>query len=278
MTVPPGFRAFSSGPVRLWVHEAFADAVRVLGWEAPGALDTAMDTTGDAATGRMPIAVVALPERDERIALRRLVHGGLLGPLLGRAYLGTGRATREIAVTAELHAAGAPVPRPVLAAAERLVAAWFSLAVGTVYEEGTRDGLSWLESDPAPDHLLAVARAAGRGVRAFHDAGGRHADLHVKNLLVREGTPPEILVIDLDRARVTPGLTPGERMAQIMRLFRSLLKREVLGRVGSRGVATFFGAYCGEDRALRRALMQRVDRELRKVAVHALRYRKQEAP
>jgi hypothetical protein len=62
-------------------------------------------------------------------------------------------------------------------------------------------------------------------------------------------------------------------MAQIMRLFRSLLKRGVLERVGSRGCSRFFTAYCGDDRLLRRALWKRVDRELRKVAIHRLRYR-----
>ncbi|MCP3983954.1 MAG: hypothetical protein GY723_06175 [bacterium] len=269
----PEFRVISSGRIRLSVDESFAEDVQRLGWSEPGGLDAEFRSGPDTATGRVPLAVASVPGRSERIALRRLVHGGLLGPLLGRAYLGTGRATREIAVTAELRAAGAPVPQAILAAGERIFAAWWALTVGTVFEEDTRDGLVWLETCPDAETLLPVARAAGRAVRAFHDAGGRHADLHVKNLLVRESTPPEVILIDLDRARITPGLTPGERMSQIMRLFRSLLKREVLPIVGTRGVATFFGAYCGQDRALRRALLRKVDRELRKVAVHALRYR-----
>lgn len=245
-----------------------------MGWLAPGGLEAEFRSHPSTLKGRAPLAIASLPGREERIALRRLVHGGLLGPLLGRAYLGTGRATREIAVTSALRAAGAPVPTPVLACAERLFSAWWTLAIGTIYEENTLDGVAWLEAAPDATSLVRVTRAAGRAVRAFHDAGGRHADLHVKNLLVRDGSPPEVLLIDLDRARVTPGLTPGERMSQIMRLFRSLLKRELLTTVGRRGIASFFGAYCGDDRALRRALLRRVDRELRKVALHALRYRK----
>jgi hypothetical protein len=62
-------------------------------------------------------------------------------------------------------------------------------------------------------------------------------------------------------------------MSQLMRLFRSLRKRGVLGTVGARGCARFFGAYCGDDRLLRRALFAHVDRELRRVALHAWRYR-----
>jgi hypothetical protein len=59
-----------------------------------------------------------------------------------------------------------------------------------------------------------------------------------------------------------------------MRLFRSLLKRGQLERVGSRGCARFFGTYCGDDRMLRRALWKRLDRELHKVAIHKLGYRR----
>ena len=48
----------------------------------------------------------------------------------------------------------------------------------------------------------ASARAVGAAIRRFHDAGGEHADLQVKNLLIdeRDGRS-EVLLIDLDRAR-----------------------------------------------------------------------------
>jgi tRNA A-37 threonylcarbamoyl transferase component Bud32 len=115
-------------------------------------------------------------------------------------------------------------------------------------------------------------------VRRFHDAGGRHADLHVKNLLLRErGTGYEAILIDLDRARIGIDVTPAERMTEVVRLFRSLLKRGVLSTVGARGCARFLRAYCDEDRLLRRAMWRNVDRELRMVAVHKLRYSAPEA-
>ena len=96
----------------------------------------------------------------------------------------------------------------------------------------------------------------------------------MKNLLVEGADADRVLVIDLDRARHTPGLSPGERMAQLMRLYRSLVKRELLDTVGPRGLAHFFAAYCDDDRPLRRALWRRVPGELRKVRVHAVHYRK----
>ncbi|MAE94020.1 MAG: hypothetical protein CL910_05115 [Deltaproteobacteria bacterium] len=271
--LPPGFVESASGPVRLIVSEAWAEAI--------GALDlrrgfaALLERREVAGEGRGAVSLLEVRGPHQRLLVRSYLHGGLLGPLLGRAYLGLGRALTELRVTASLRAAGAPVPEPVLAAGEPLFGPFWAPLIATVYEEGTIDGLAFLQSAPDRPTLLAAARAAGRAVRVFHDAGGRHPDLHIKNLLLRpRDAGPEVLVIDLDRARVTPGLTPGERMAQIMRLFRSLLKRELLGGVGPRGLAAFFGAYCGSDRSLRRALLRRVGREQRKVALHALRYRK----
>lgn len=229
------------------------------------------DASGPA--GRAPVAVIEVPGLGERWIFRRFVHGGWLGPLLGRAYIGLGRAIRELQVTDELARAGAPVPVPVLAIGQPLLGPFVAPTLATVFEPDTLDGVAYLEAPGPARERIEVARAAGRAVRVFHDAGGRHGDLHVKNLLVRDADlEPVITVIDLDGARVTPGLTPSERMAQIMRLFRSLVKRDLLAPLGRRGIAAFFGAYCGDDRALRRALMARVNLELRKVAVHALRY------
>jgi tRNA A-37 threonylcarbamoyl transferase component Bud32 len=122
--------------------------------------------------------------------------------------------------------------------------------------------------------VLRAAAAAARAARRFHDAGGRHADLHVKNLLLRErGAGVECVVIDLDKARIASDATPAERMAELMRLFRSLVKRGLLAQVGARGCARFFSAYCGDDRRLRSAMWRRVGAELRKVELHRVGYR-----
>jgi len=271
--VPPaGFQRSTSGRRTLIAANALAEPIGALGLLEPGALERcSLGQPG--ALGRTHTAVVPLAGAPSRLLLRRLVHGGLLGPLLRGAYWRMNRAVAELRVTDALHKAGAPVPRPGLAVGTRLLGPVHALTVGTVYEEGTVDLLGFLLAEPSIPAVLATAGAAGRAVRAFHDAGGRHADLHIKNVLVREGDgAPSCIVIDLDKARVTAGLTPGERMGQLMRLFRSLLKREVIDIVGARGCARFFASYCGDDRRLRRALWKRVPAELRLVALHKLRY------
>jgi hypothetical protein len=83
----------------------------------------------------------------------------------------------------------------------------------------------------------------------------------------------ECIVIDLDRARLLAELPPATRMRELMRLYRSLVKRGLVSRVGARGLAAFFGAYAGRDRALRAALRARLPRERIRLALHAWRYR-----
>ena len=281
--LPAGFPPLPAGFV--WVTrgaDAFAAAdgplaaaLRERGLLEPSGVRRAL-AGGEGSRGRAPTAAVALGEPGTSLVLRGLRRGGLFGPLLGAALLGPARPFRELAATAALHAAGAPVPRPAAAVAWRHGPVW-NAAVATRLEDGALDAGAFLRSDPAPARLRAALAAAGRAVRRFHDAGGSHRDLHIGNLLVR-ADPCEALVIDLDGARVGPSLEPAARMAELMRLYRSLRKRDLLGRVGERGCVAFLRAYVAGDRALRRALLARLRLERRRVAIHALHYRRKTVP
>jgi len=266
------------------VRRDLLDAVRAAGLLEPPRLAAllagdgvppgggAPETGATGAEGRSRTAVVSLPG-GPRLLLRPLRHGGVLAPLTRDLYLGLGRPRRELAVSERLRAAGAAVPAPALALGLRGPGPCWRLVLGTELEEGAEDAVAFLARRPARARLLAAAGAAGRAVRRFHDAGGAHPDLHVKNLLVREGpggAPPcEVLVIDLDRARIEAVRPARARMAELMRLLRSLVKRDLLTQVGVRGCVRFFSAYVGGDRALRRALLAHRAREERRIARHA---------
>jgi tRNA A-37 threonylcarbamoyl transferase component Bud32 len=256
----------------LCVSAEFEHAARALGLLAPGGLERAL-AAGRGPRGRARTAIVALPGRRERLHLRPLRHGGWLRVVFGDRWLRLSRPRRELRALARLREAGAPVPVPVLVAARRR-RGFYRAALATLYEEGTRDGIALLASRPDAAVRRRAAAAAGSAVRALHDAGASHADLHVGNLLFRErGDRVEALVVDLDRARVAPPLDARARMAELMRLHRSLVKRGLLGDVGPRGCARFFAAYTAGDRALRRELLRQLPRERTRLALHALGYR-----
>jgi 3-deoxy-D-manno-octulosonic acid kinase len=262
------------GGARLGVVAAWQGRIAKLELLSPGALERWLAGAPSAGQGRAATALASLPDAGPRLAVRRLRHGGWLGPWLGERYLGAGRALRELEVTVRLRAAGAPVPEPVFAFAHRR-GVFFRQALATVYEAGSVDGLAFLAAAPEPTRLLRAAAACGAAARRFHDAGGRHADLHLKNLLVREtagGT--EAIVIDLDRAAAGTQPSPARRARELGRLWRSLVKRGVASQVGERGLSAFLSAYCAGDDALREALARRWRAERRKAAVHALLYRR----
>jgi len=254
------------------VDAAYALPLEALGWPAEGAVDCALGVA--ASDGRAATAILALPDRPERIHLRPVRHGGLFGPLWRDTIWGFERPAAELRTTARLLAAGAPVPRPVLVAARRRRGLLWTAVVGTLHVEDARDGLAWLALRPEPAALLRGARAAGAAIRRFHDAGGSHADLHLKNLLFRDRDgETDVRVIDLDRARAGAPPAPKRRMRELMRLVRALHKRGLIQQVGPRGFATALAAYCAGDRELRRALLSHLPRERRRIGRHAWGYR-----
>jgi len=206
------------------------------------------------------------------------LHGGILGPLLGAASLGLGRPRQELRVTAELHSKGAPVPRPAFVLGRPILGPIWKSAIATFAINGGVDGLEFFRDKPSAERIERALRAAAVAIRHFHDCGGQHADLHVKNLLICEnGDTPRVCVIDLDRASLVDsvsGVSPARRMRELMRLYRSLIKRDLLQFLSERHERDFFATYVGQDAELRHAMLSHLERERTRVALHALGYRR----
>jgi len=267
-----GFRRFTSPGHYLLVTERFESSVTGLRLLESGGLQRVLaNPTGP--RGRSSTAVVPLPGSNIRLHLRPFRHGGWLGGLRGHTLTGLRRPIAELRTTAALAAAGAPVPTPALIAAQRVGPLW-SVTLGTLFEEDAIDAAAWLASGPSRRRLLRAAAAAGSAIRRFHDAGGRHRDLHIGNLLVRErGDETEVIVIDLDRARVAKSVRPARRMRELMRLHRSIVKRHRAEAIGVRGYSQFLESYTRGDRQLRVRLLSHLTRERVRTALHVAGYR-----
>lgn len=258
---------------RLLVAEEFAQAVEALGLPEPEAA-RALFAAARPGSGRAATAVVPLPGHPTSLHLRSVRHGGWLGAWLGTAISGTARPEAEFRATAELRARAAPVPQPVLAAGWRVAGPIWAGCVGTLHVEDSLDGIAFLASRPSPAARLHFAEAAAAAIRSFHDAGGRHPDLHLGNLLLcGRGAGARVLLIDLDRAAASTPPDASTRMRELMRLQRSVEKRGYQTALGARARARFLAAYTRGERALRRALYAQLPRELRALRWHRLGYR-----
>ena len=275
MSVAPlDFRRREVGSRVAVVATRLMDAVCELGLLDPGGLERALGS-GAVGPGRGRNAVLPLSGHEERLHLRPFRHAGWLAHLRSDHLPGLGRPLAELAANARLAAAAAPVPRPVLVVGRRRAPGWWTAAVGTVHEENACNAGEFLAACAEPEQLLACADAAGTALRLFHDAGGCHADLHVGNLLFCEkDAAPRVLLVDLDRARVVPRVPARRRMAEIMRLYRSLVKRRIGGALAPETVAHFLDAYTTGDADLRRALLADLPRERLRLAIHRLGYGK----
>lgn len=241
----------------------------------------------DGKIGRGSALPITLSGVKERFFLRPVLHGGVLGAWLGATSLGLARPLREISVTATLRNAGAPVPRPAFVIGRALCghakSALWKAAIASVAIENTVDGLEFLATAPDASRRERALRAAALAIRKFHDCGGMHADLQIKNLLIAEdASDTKVFLIDLDRARIAAQVSPARRMQELMRLYRSLIKRGLLHHFGDtaaqqQAARIFLTAYTDGNSKFEAELLAHWGKEKLRVAIHQLGYRSQKS-
>jgi len=181
-----------------------------------------------------------------RVFVRQYLHGGALRKLTGELYRGDGRFVAELTALADAARAGVPVgealgvvARP---AAMGMRRGWLLARELT----GAVDALTLLAASPPPARRRAILEAAGRAIRALHDAGFEHPDLHLKNLLV--ATDGRVLLVDLDGARRHAELPRQKRLAGLYRFDRYAAKQAAAGLPVSRtDRLRVLKAYAGRD-------------------------------
>ncbi len=250
---PAGFERRDGEGAALYVRPDWAAAFEAAGlvdpsrWPAPRAPEPGR-------SGRGALSRIVLPGRAPLLA-KAMRRGGLAAALWDDRFLGSRRLLRNLEDPDEAARRGIPTPRAAAmllrAEGRALVRAW--LAVEEV--PGAVDlSRRWGESPPEADEERAVLSF----VRAFHDAGLEHRDLNLGNLLTRprSGGPPELLLVDLDRARWHPGPLPvPARRRGLRRLARSCAK--VLGwdvTSSASRVAAWPELYAGGDASLAREI------------------------
>lgn len=129
--------------------------------------------------------------------VKRFKHPGLVQGLRGWLH---DRALAEHRVLGELAKRGLDVPQPV---------AWARDGRETYLFTREIPGALTLRSVPLTRPLL---RDFARLVRRVHEAGLRHDDLHVGNVLLSDG---KLWLIDVHRAALFRSLTPAERVQSL---------------------------------------------------------------
>jgi tRNA A-37 threonylcarbamoyl transferase component Bud32 len=198
-------------------------------------------------------------------------HGGLLARLLGRRYLDRRKPSNELDVAARAIVRGVPTAEVAAVVTERAGWPFYRYWVFSSELSDTVDLLAYVETRPPRAERAGTIAEIARAVRAMHDAGIFHADLHLKNILVRtaRGDQPEAFIIDFDKARVLPRLDARQRFRNLARLWRSAEKARTAGaRIQRADMVAFLRAYAGDELALYLDLV----RGYRRIRRHRRRY------
>lgn len=188
----------------------------------------------------------------EALVIRPNRHGGILAKVLGDLYLDRERPHRELVLLWRLRNAGINTLEPVASVTEKRGPFWRGYLM-TKYLPGAVDLLKFLATAEDRRERMAIARKAGELVRRVHDLGVFHADLQLRNFLVRE---EEVYIIDLDRSWQRPPLPPSSRFRNLWRLMRSAEKAAYFGllKLSPRELAAFWQGYSRGDHSLREEL------------------------
>jgi 3-deoxy-D-manno-octulosonic acid kinase len=240
-------RRSEDGRVRLVADEASLDLLVAAGLlaDAPVEQLRGVEATGFEGRGRP----VRLRVSGAPLIVKTLRHGGLAGRLLGTRFGARSGNVRRLLDAMELAqrllARGVATARPAFARIRGgALPGSLRLELATYEIEGARDAATFLAAQRDARARRAAIRACGSAVQALHEAGVRHADLNLKNLLVVAGREARAYVIDLERSTLPQPLLPRHRVENLARLLRSTEKLGLLGPlVTRRDLVRFLVAY-----------------------------------
>jgi tRNA A-37 threonylcarbamoyl transferase component Bud32 len=165
----------------------------------------------------------------ERFVIRDYRHGGLLGKLFGGVFFNGNRPLNEICISEIASQRGVPSAEVIAIAKRRLWGIFYKAKFISKEIDGAVDMVEFLKKSYPQfiqRHKKPVIFALVKLIRNMHDAGIYHADLHLKNILLKRDSDGEFTayIIDLDKSVVLNKLDIQQRIKNLLRLDRSLEK------------------------------------------------------
>jgi len=163
----------------------------------------------------------------ERFVIKDYRHGGLLGKLFGGVFFNGNRPLNEICISEVASQRGVPSAEVIAIAKRRLWGLFYKAKFISKEIDDAVDIIEFLKKFSAEfiqTYKKPVIFALVKLIRNMHDAGIYHADLHLKNILLKKGLNGEFTayIIDLDKSVVLNKLDIQQRIKNLLRLDRSL--------------------------------------------------------
>ena len=204
--VPEGFKKIvAEGGSRLILRGDLDGALGARSWQECGAGAEPTRLQGRGSLQSLRLA------NGERALLRRYRHGGALRGLTGDIFFTwPPRPFHELAVTEELRRRGVPTVEVYGACVEPVWGPFYCGWLATRALEGAQDLWAAFQSGFVREvGEEAALRAVAKSLRAMHRQGVCHADLNLKNILLRRDSGGVTgYIIDFDKAKLVLGSLP----------------------------------------------------------------------
>lgn len=165
----------------------------------------------------------------ERLIIRDYKHGGLLGKLFGSVFCNGNRPLHELYLNEVAFQKGVPCAEVIAITKKKVWGIFYQATFISKEISGADDLIQFLQKSSL-EYLQrtkkSIMSALVRSIRKMHDAGIYHADLHLKNILVKKDSNGgfQVYIIDLDKSVIFDKLDVDQRIKNLLRLDRSFEK------------------------------------------------------
>ncbi len=166
---------------------------------------------------------------NESFVVREYWHGGMIGKVFVDLFWGGMRPVRELSVCEAAQRGGIKTTEIIAIAKNRILGPLYKFRLVTKEITGSIDLIELLLHS-GENRLFKQKRQIinklAKAVNDMHNVGIYHADLHLKNILVQPDADgcAHVYVIDLDKSKQYEEISFGQRVKNIMRLDRSVVK------------------------------------------------------
>jgi len=198
-------------------------------------------------SGRGRLYRIDRGEDEPAILVKQYLRGGLFRGILKDRFLSALRFISELYLTGVAAKQGVPTLK-IAALAIKPAGVFKRAYLFTEELRGTWDLAEYCRAhaNATPAERRIIVNAVASEVRNMHNGGVYHADLHLKNILVKKDNPSRVYIIDFDNGDYLRDMPDERRIENLMRLDRSA---EKLNRQSPIITLTdrlrFLKAYCG---------------------------------
>ncbi|UJS18720.1 MAG: lipopolysaccharide kinase InaA family protein [Candidatus Jettenia sp.] len=227
--IPASFSIIRRGGTTILVRAGYKETILNIVFDTKPVHERYADTPNIKSGRGSYVSVPVTGYSGERLIIRDYRHGGLFGKLLGGIFCNKSRPFNEFSLHEYASQKGV-LSAEVIAVTKRRVWGLFYKANFITKEiSGAVDIAQFLKESSLlyiQESKKSIISALARSIRNMHDAGIYHADLHIKNILLKSDSRDEftVYIIDLDKSVIFPTFPINERIKNLLRLDRSLEK------------------------------------------------------